>query len=90
MPVLWLIIVPALGNTVFGITLYSAMDSQQELFYIIPFIITAAFSGSKSANKNSTPQQDKNPEISFHLGKHSEKSFDLNTLYNDSHFVLKK
>jgi len=49
-PVLKLIIVPALGNTVFGITLYGATDSQQELFYKIPFIITAAFSISKSAN----------------------------------------
>lgn len=88
--VLWLIIVPALGNRLFGITLYSATDSQQELSYIIPFIITAAFLSSKSANKNSTPQQDKNPEISFHLGKHSAKSSDLNTLYNDSDFVKKK
>lgn len=47
--VLQLIILPALGNTMFGITLYSAMDSQQELFYIIRFIITAAFSISRSA-----------------------------------------
>lgn len=49
MAVLQLIILPALGNAMFGITLYSAMDSQQELFYIIRFIITAAFSINRSA-----------------------------------------